>query len=196
MTQFCSSQDDKSVQEQLAGTGRTIPTKPRGKKQSNTNEQPGSSQKTAAHQSSSSRQIGLVGHTSIQTRAVPAFQSLPSPSQTPVDSNHPISNPVVGSSCAVAFYQNQHRFNYFPPNAFVPLMYWPPPPSFNPGLYPSPYTYHSFPFSGNYISFQAHPYGSSPCSPFIPKPVEENAKNEDISEETDSNTDTTSSSKD
>ncbi|KAG6575767.1 hypothetical protein SDJN03_26406, partial [Cucurbita argyrosperma subsp. sororia] len=130
------SNDDKFVQEQLAGN--TISTKSRGKKQTSTSEQPGSSDKTAPHLASSSTRFGSVGYTSIQTRAMAAFQSLPSPSQTPIDSNHPIS------SCAVASYQNQNPLNYFPPNAFVPLMYWPPPNSFNPGLYPSAYTYHSF----------------------------------------------------
>ncbi|XP_023542600.1 uncharacterized protein LOC111802457 isoform X1 [Cucurbita pepo subsp. pepo] len=180
------SNDDKFVQEQLAGN--TISTKSRGKKQTSTSEQPGSSDKTAPHLASSSTKFGSVGYTSIQTRAMAAFQSLPSPSQTPIESNHPIS------SCAVASYQNQNPLNYFPPNAFVPLMYWPPPNSFNPGLYPSAYTYHSFPYSGNFISFN-QPHCSFPCSPFMPKAMED-AKNEDLSEETDSNSDTTSSSKD
>ncbi|KAG7012368.1 ATP synthase gamma chain, chloroplastic, partial [Cucurbita argyrosperma subsp. argyrosperma] len=169
------SNDDKFVQEQLAGN--TISTKSRGKKQTSTSEQPGSSDKTAPHLAPSSTRFGSVGYTSIQTRAMAAFQSLPSPSQTPIDSNHPIS------SCAVASYQNQNPLNYFPPNAFVPLMYWPPPNSFNPGLYPSAYTYHSFPYSGNFISFN-QPHCSFPYSPFTPKAMED-AKNEDLSEETD-----------
>ncbi|CAK9327321.1 unnamed protein product [Citrullus colocynthis] len=179
--------DEKFVHEQQVA--RTVSKKSRGKKPSSTNQQPGSLD--------TSTKFGLVGYTSIQTRTVAAFQSLPSPSQAPVESNHPIPNPMVASSCtAMASYQSQNPFNYFPPNSFFPLMYWPPPNSFNPGLYPSAYAYHSFPSSGNYIPFQSQPYCSFPCGPFMPKAMEENAKNEDISEETDSNSDSTSSSKD
>ncbi|KAE8652666.1 uncharacterized protein LOC105435044 [Cucumis sativus] len=179
--------DNKFVQKHLVG--RTVSKRSKGKKPSSTYQQPGSSDTTT--------KFGLVGYTSIQTRAVAAFQSLPSPSQAPVDSNHPIPNPMVASSCtAMASYQGHNSFNYFPPNAFVPFMYWPPPNSFNSGIYPSAYASHSFPSSGNYISFQSQPYCSFPFGSFMPKAMEENAKNEDISEETESNSDNTSSSKD
>ncbi|KAL4012279.1 hypothetical protein IC575_029377 [Cucumis melo] len=179
--------DNKFVQKELVG--RTVSKKSKGKKPSSTYQQPVSSDTTT--------KFGLVGYTSIQTRAVAAFQSLPSPSQAPVESNHPIPNPMVASSCtAMAPYQSHNPFNYFPPNAFVPFMYWPPPNSFNSGIYPSAYAYHSLPSSGNYISFQSQPYCSFPFGSFMPKAMEENAKNEDISEETESNSDNTSSTKD
>lgn len=145
-------------------------------------------------------QFGLMGYTAIHTHAMAAFQSVQSQHQTPLDAST-ISNTAISNlSTNNASYRNQTPYQMLPSqpaNAFMPLMYWPPPNIYPPGPYTSTYGgYRSFPSTGNYISIHPQPYYSHPsCSPFIPKMTEGGVKNEmALMEESSTDSDINSSS--
>ncbi|RVW46011.1 hypothetical protein CK203_068565 [Vitis vinifera] len=180
-------------------TGKVIPAKSKGKKQTNSTSKPHSLQKPSILQPAPSTsapvtQFGLMGYTSIHTQAIASFQSMTS--HAPADALQ-ISNPVVSSSGPDVSFHNQTPYPMFPPqpaNAFMPMMYWPPPNTFPPCPYPTSYGYQSFPSTGNYMSVHPQPYYSQPsCNPFIPKMVEDTRKNDVASEEADSDSDSSSS---
>lgn len=138
-----------------------------------------------------------MGYTSIHNHAMAAFQSMPS--QTSPDAP-PISNPVVPGTATNVSYHNQTPFHVFPQqpaNAFLPMMYWPPPNTFPPGPFPSTYGFQSFPSAANYISIHQQPYyNHSSSNPFIPKTVGGTQNNRETLEEADSDSDSSSSSTD
>ncbi|XP_057498899.1 uncharacterized protein LOC130783345 [Actinidia eriantha] len=179
-------------------TGKTIPAKPKGKKHTNPTTKHQTSRKTSILQStpsSSSPQFGLFEHTSIQTHSAAAFLSLPS--QPPADSST-FSNPVVTSTIPHVSYHNQTSHPMLPPhppNAFVPMMYWPPPNAFPPCPYPSLYGYQSFNSTGNYVSVHTQPYYARPsCNSLIPAMAEGGEKNVAALEGADSDSESSSSS--
>lgn len=112
-------------------TGKVIPAKSKGKKQTNSTSKPHSLQKPSILQPAPSTsapvtQFGLMGYTSIHTQAIASFQSMTS--HAPADALQ-ISNPVVSSSGPDVSFHNQTPYPMFPPqpaNAFMPMMYWPP----------------------------------------------------------------------
>ncbi|KAM5588700.1 hypothetical protein ABKV19_006926 [Rosa sericea] len=159
--------------------GKTSSTKTKGKKQAH------SKQKTSFPNStfsSSSPQFGLMNQASIPPLAAP-----------------PISNTVITNAGTNIPYHNPNPYHLFPPqpsNTFMPMVYWPPPNTFSPGLpYQSTYGYRSYPSAGNYF-IHPQPYYSHPsCGPLIPKTIEVAKKNGMASEEAaDSDYDCSSSS--
>lgn len=179
-------------------TGKVNPSKSKGKKQTNSTSKPHNLHKPSILQSAPSSstpmtQFGLMGYTSIHTRAIASFQSMTS--QTPVDTLQ-TSNPVLTTSGPDVFHTRTPypMFPSQPANAFLPMLYWPPPNTFPPCPYPASYGYQSFPSAGNYMSMHPQPYYSQPsCSPFIPKMVEDSRKNDIASEEADSDSDSSAS---
>ncbi|KAK9936039.1 hypothetical protein M0R45_012904 [Rubus argutus] len=153
--------------------GKSSSTKTKGKKQTHSNSKPNNIQKTSFPQStfsSSAPQFGLMNQTSIRPLAAP-----------------PISNSVITNAGTNISYQNQTPYHIFPPqpsNTFVPMVFWPPPNTFSPGVpYQSTYGYRSYPSAGNYF-IHPQPYYTHPsCSPLIPKAVEGAGKNGMVSEE-------------
>ncbi|KAH7545748.1 hypothetical protein FEM48_Zijuj01G0126700 [Ziziphus jujuba var. spinosa] len=187
-------------------TGKNCSTKSKGKKQSSSITKPHNTQRLCSFQQSMPlssepphHQFGLMGYSAIHTHAMAAFQSAQAQSQTPLDVSS-ISNTVTSSSGTNnATCRNQTPYQMLPPqpaNAFMPLMYWPPPNTYPPGPYTSSYGgYRSFPSSGNYISIHPQPYYSHPsCSPFIPK-MASGVKNDiALMEEASTDSDSSSSS--
>ena len=181
-------------------TGKINPAKAKNKKQTNSTGKPQNLQKPSILQPSPSTstpvtQFGLMGYTSIHTQAIASFQSMTS--HTPVDTLQASSNPLVTSSGSDISFHNQTPYPLFPPqpaNAFLPMLYWPPPNTFPPCPFPPSYGYQSYPNTGNYVPIHPQPYYSQPsCNPFIPKMVENRRKNEMASEEGDSDSDSSSS---
>lgn len=141
-------------------------------------------------------QVGITGYTSIQTHAMAACQS--TAYQTPEDGLQLTNSKYPGTNVS---YHNQtpsHMFPPYPANAFMPMIYWPPPSTYPPGLYPTTtYGYQSFPSSSNYMSINPQPhynYSYHASSPTILKTVEGSGKNNLILEEADSDSDSSSSS--
>uniref|UniRef100_A0A2N9GXL5 Homer protein n=1 Tax=Fagus sylvatica TaxID=28930 RepID=A0A2N9GXL5_FAGSY len=183
-------------------TGKTISTKSRGRKQTSSNSKSNNLQRSSVQQytpssSANPAHFGLMGYTSFHSHAMAAFQSMPS--QTSTDATL-ISNPVVPGTATNVSYHNQAPFHVFPQqpaNAFLPMMYWPPPNTFPPRPYPSTYGFQSFPSTSNYMSIHQQPYYShSSSNPYIPKTVEGIQKNGMTLEEADSDSDSSSSSTD
>lgn len=179
-------------------TGKVIPSKSKAKKLTNSTGKLHSLQKPLILQNDPSTstpvtQFGLMGYTSIHTRAITSLQSMAS--HTPGDTLL-ISNPMVNSSGPDVPFHNQTPYPVFPSqpaNAFMPMLYWPPPNTFPPCPYPASYGYQSFPSTGNFMSTHPQPYYSQPsCTPFIPKVVEDTRKNDAASEEAHSDSDSSS----
>ncbi|OMO64850.1 hypothetical protein COLO4_31770 [Corchorus olitorius] len=172
-------------------TGKTPSTKPKGKKRANSSSKSQNSPNASVEQSTPSgsrnaTQFGLMGYTSIQTHAMAAVQS--KPLQPPADTAK-LSNPMVKSVGNNVSYHGQPQYHLFPPqpaNAFMPMVYWPPPPNvFPPGPYPTTYGYRSFPTNSNYMSIHPQPYYNHySSSSFITKVIEGNGK--DVSADSDS----------
>lgn len=181
-------------------TGKTVLTKARGRKKTSSNAKPNNLQRSSAQHSTPSSsapptQFGLMGCNSIHTQSMAAVQ--PMPSQTSADTLE-ISNPVIPSTATNVSFRNQTPYHVFPQqqaNAFLPIMYWPPPNPFPPGPYPSTYGFPSFPSTANYISIHQQPYYSHPSSsPFSPNKVAGTLKNNAALVEADSDSDSSSSS--
>ncbi|KAK8664877.1 hypothetical protein V6N13_084650 [Hibiscus sabdariffa] len=182
-------------------TSKTTSTKPKGRRQTNSNSKSHNLPKASYQQSvpSSSThptQFGLMGYTSIQTHAMAAFQN--TPSQAPADTSR-ASNTTTKSPGNNISYHNQAPYHLFPPqpaNSFMPpMVFWPPPNVFPSGAYPTAYGYRSFPTNANYVSIHPRPYynhHSSSC--FTPKIIEGIQKNASASSERHSDSDSSSSS--
>ncbi|PON43909.1 hypothetical protein PanWU01x14_270360 [Parasponia andersonii] len=186
-------------------TGRTCSTKPKVKKQTNSNsittphnhitQRPSGLQISPHLNSGRPAQFGLMGYTSIHTQAMAAFhhQSNPSPPQTPLEIS---SSLIANSSANVSFpYQtpfHHHMLSPQPANPFVAaVMYWPPPNTYPTAApYATTYGYQSLPSAGNYISIRPQPY----YTPLVPKIAEGNQKNETALNEEGSDSDSSSSS--
>ncbi|OMO76805.1 hypothetical protein CCACVL1_15411 [Corchorus capsularis] len=173
--------------------GKTPSTKSKGKKRTNFSTKSQNSPNASVEQSTPSgsrnaTQFGLMGYTSIQTHAMAAVQSK-KPLQTPADTAK-LSNAMVKSvGNNNVSYHGQLQYHLFPPqpaNAFMPMVYWPPPPNvFPPGPYPTTYGYRSFPTNSNYMSIHPQPYYNHySSSSFITKVIEGNGK--DVSADSDS----------
>lgn len=184
-------------------TGKTRSTKSKGKKRPNSISAPYNKQRTSTLQQSTPlsseppHQFGLMGYTAVHTHAMAAFQSQ---SRTALKAQ-PMSNTVISSAGTnVVSYPNQTPYQMFTPqpaNAFMPLMYWPPPSTYPPGPYTPTYGgYRSFPSTGNYVSIPPQPYYTHPsCSPCVPKMAEQSpGKNDMAFEEDDTDSDSSSSS--
>ncbi|XVF40747.1 hypothetical protein PTKIN_Ptkin01aG0140100 [Pterospermum kingtungense] len=167
-------------------TGKTISTKTKGRRQTNSNSKSHNVPEASLQQSapSSSTQIGLMGYTSIQTHAMAAFQSTPKLSQVPADttqgSNTMMKSLVGNNSC-------HHLYPPQPANNFLPMVYWPTPNVFPPSPYPT---------NANYISIYPQLYHNHPPSScFIPQIIEGNGKDTvSAYSEPDSDSDSSSSS--
>ncbi|XAR65641.1 hypothetical protein NMG60_11009814 [Bertholletia excelsa] len=155
-------------------TGKKIPAKLKGKKQATPSIKPpnlpkASIPQTTPSSSSPPTQFGLMGYTS--SRAL--FES-------PTFSNLQASYTM---------------FQPHPSNAFVPMIFWPPPNAFPTCPYPSSHNYQSYPSTGNYLSIHPQPYCSHPqLSPLILNMVEGREKNGACSEEAEIDSESSSSS--
>ncbi|KAJ7967689.1 Homer protein isoform 2 [Quillaja saponaria] len=178
---------------------KSISNKTRGRKHTNSISKSPNLARPLVEQSTPSSstpptQFGLTGYPSIDTHAMATFQ----PVQSQVLTDAPqMSNPVLANSGTQVSHNHNlyHMFQPRPANAFMPMMYWPPPTAFPPAPYPSTYGYQSFPSTGNYISFHPWPYYGHPsCSSSIPNLLEGSGKNKVTGEETVSESDNSSSS--
>ncbi|KAL5578845.1 hypothetical protein UlMin_011287 [Ulmus minor] len=181
-------------------TGKTCSKKSKGKKQASSinkshNVQRSSLQQSPPLNTGPPAQFGLMGYPSVHGQSMAAFQSILSQPQAPLETPT-ISNSSIANSGASVSYHNQTPFHLLPPqatNAFMPMMYWPPPNTYPPGPYASTYGYRSFHPTGNYISILPQPYYNHPS--LIPKMAEGAGKIEVALEEEDStDSDSTSSS--
>ncbi|KAK4259002.1 hypothetical protein QN277_005382 [Acacia crassicarpa] len=125
-----------------SSTRKPLAAKSGGKKHTNSMNKSQTLHKTSTSQtiqaSSGPSQFGLTGYSSSHTLAMAAFHSQDT---SQVRNNHNVS------------YQIQPPLQVQPTTAYVPLMYWPPPPS------AFPYAYHqSFPSAASYLSFQSQPH--------------------------------------
>ncbi|CAK9176073.1 unnamed protein product [Ilex paraguariensis] len=179
-------------------TRKTSLSKSKGKKHTNSASRPTKSQKTILQSappcSEPYTQFGLLGYSSIQTPAMAAFRSMPSPSPR---GSEPISNPVIPSTGSNTSYQNQSPYPMFqqhPVNSFMPMIFWHPPTAFPPSSYLSSYGYQSFPSAGNYLPIHPYPYNHPSCMPLVPRMVKVTGKVNAASEEADSSNSNSSSS--
>ncbi|GLT68193.1 hypothetical protein SLA2020_404480 [Shorea laevis] len=177
----CNTQASGGSQQ---SSGKTVSAKARGRKKANSNGKSNNLQRSSSVQQSTPSssapptQFGLMGCTSIHNQPMAAVQ--PMPSQTSADTLE-ISNPAP-----------YHVFPQQQANAFLPIMFWPPPNPFPPGPYPSTY---GFPSTANYISIHQQPYYNNPSSsPFTPNKVAGTQKNNVALVEADSDSDSSSSS--
>ncbi|XP_050371481.1 uncharacterized protein LOC126789378 isoform X2 [Argentina anserina] len=161
--------------------GETSSTKTKGKKESSS--KPHNMQKVSFPNSTFSSpapQFGVMNKTSILPLAAPT-----------------ISNTLITNAGTNISYHNPNPYHIFPPqpsNTFIPMVYWPPPNAFSPGLpYQSTYGYQSYPSAGNYFLHPQPYYNHPSCGPLVPKTVEVEGKN-DMALAADSDYDCSSSS--
>ncbi|XP_014506777.1 uncharacterized protein LOC106766570 isoform X2 [Vigna radiata var. radiata] len=175
---------DNGTPEPHKLTKKTLPAKSKGKKHPNAIIKQKTQSQQEAPTSSAATEFGLTGYSSAYTYAMAAFHSMPSQVSSQ-DISH-ILNPVLANSITNVS-GNHGMLPPQPASSFVPVMYWPPPNVFLPGPYTSTYGYHSFPAAANYLSIHTQPYFNHP------KSLEDSGKNDLVSHETNSDTDSSTS---
>ncbi|XP_047164110.1 uncharacterized protein LOC124833631 isoform X2 [Vigna umbellata] len=175
---------DNGTPEPHKLTKKTLPAKSKGKKNPNVIIKQKNPSQQEAPTSSAATEFGLTGYSSAYTYAMAAFHSMPSQVSSQ-DISHILNPALVNSITNVS--GNHGMLPPQPASSFVPVMYWPPPNAFLPGPYTSTYGYHSFPAAANYLSIQTQPYFNHP------KSLEDSRKNDLVSHETNSDTDSSTS---
>ncbi|KAK6917297.1 hypothetical protein RJ641_018048 [Dillenia turbinata] len=173
---FLPHQTDETTAPQTSEkfAGKPSSTKSRGKRQRSATSKANNVLQYATSTSLPTSQFGLTGYTSPWSHETAISNEVPETS-TPT--------PTVP-------YHYQTPYHVFPlqtPNAFMPMMYWPPPQGYPPCPTPPSYSYWSFPFSRSHMPILSQPYFSlPPCDPFVPKVSGGFEKNEPASEDEDS----------